>query len=58
MTNKVKEEVSIRYTDHFVADLDKEGKPLGCLEAQALSDVGTELLRTSARVYLKRLYDK
>ena len=44
VTNEIEEEVPVRYTDHFITDLDKQGKSLRSLETKTLGNTGTELL--------------
>lgn len=44
VTNKVEEKVPIWYTDHFITDLDKQGKSLGSLETKTLSNTATKVL--------------
>ena len=44
VTHKVKEEIAVRHTDHFVADLYKQREPFCSLQTQTLSNGGTELL--------------
>ena len=43
MADKVKEEISLRYTDHFISDLNEQGEPLRAAQTQALSDTGTKV---------------
>ena len=48
VADKVKEEITLRYTDHFVADFNKQGEPLRAAQAQTLSYAGTEVLGACA----------
>ena len=43
VTHKIKEEITVWYTDHFVADLYKQRESFCSLQTQALSNGGAEL---------------
>ena len=43
MADKVKEEISLGYTDLFISDLNEQGEPLRTAQTQAFSDTGTKV---------------
>ena len=58
MADKVKEEFSLRYTDHHITNLNEQGKPLRPVQPQLSSNTGTNVPRMCTRVNCKSLEDE